>query len=200
LRAARNCMKLRISTIERRGGSPWAKMQLASDADPGMSQFTLLPHKTPENVAGAIYGLILGSSIIAASSADHGHQPGVVEIYLCVTALVFFLAHVYARVIGGWIEGQTPTRGQVRQELRREWPMVSTQLAPALLLLTGVVGLLPSRTAIAAALGLALAELLVAVMYGCRQAHASRRQAALAAVVAVGFAVVVVLLKILVHS
>jgi hypothetical protein len=165
-----------------------------------MPKVTLLPHKTPENVAGAIYGLILGSSIIAAAGADHGDQPGVVEIYLCVTALVFYLAHAYARVIGGWIEGRLPTSRAVSQELRREWPMVGAQLVPALVLLVGVVGLIPSETAITAALGVALAEVLLAVAYACRQARATTRQAFFSTLVAVGFAVVVVLLKILVHS
>jgi hypothetical protein len=165
-----------------------------------MSRFTLLPHKSPENVTGAIYGLILGSSIIAAASADHGDQPGLVEIYLCVTALVFYLAHVYARVLGGWIEGRPPTSSAVGQELRREWPMVGAQVVPALVLLAGVVGLIPPRTAITAALAVALAEVVLAVAYASQQARATTAQAVLSTLVALAFAAAVVLLKILVHG
>lgn len=164
-----------------------------------MPQFTPLPHKTPENVTGVIYGLILGASVIAASSADHGDRPGVVEAYLCVTALVFYLAHVYARVIGVWIEGQMPTSAAVRLELRREWPMVGAQVVPALILLAGVVRLVPAETAITIALGIALAGVFLGVIYACRQARATTTQAVFSALVAVGFAVVVVLLKVLVH-
>ena len=46
-----------------------------------MTRFPQLPHRTPSNVSAAIYGLILGASIIAATSVDHTDQQGVVEIY-----------------------------------------------------------------------------------------------------------------------
>ena len=165
-----------------------------------MRQWNFLPHQAPRNVAGAIYGLVLGSSIIAAASADHPRQAGLVEIYLCVTAVVFYLAHVYARVIGGWIEGESPSFAAVRQELRQEWPMVSAQLLPAALLLLGALGLIDGRNAITLALAVALAELLAGVAYACWKAHATARQAFASLVAAAAFAVVVVLLKIFVHG
>lgn len=165
-----------------------------------MRRWNVLPHQSPRNVAGAIYGLVLGSSIIAAASADHPRQAGLVEIYLCVTAVVFYLAHVYARVIGGWIEGESPSFAAVRQELRQEWPMVSAQLLPAALLLLGALGLIDGRNAITLALAVALAELLAGVAYACWKAHATARQAFASLVAAAAFAVVVVLLKIFVHG
>ncbi|HEY0279258.1 MAG TPA: hypothetical protein VGC32_13410 [Solirubrobacterales bacterium] len=45
-----------------------------------MSLTRFLPHEVRRNVAGAIYGVILGSSIIAAAGADHPRQAGLVEI------------------------------------------------------------------------------------------------------------------------
>lgn len=165
-----------------------------------MTHLPQLPHRTPSNVSGAIYGLILGASIIAASSVDHADQPGVVEIYLCVTAVVFFLAHVYARVIGRWIEGEAPTAEAVVRELRWEWPMVAAQAAPAAVLMIGVVGMIGPSRAITIALGVALAELFLAVGYACRQARASRRQVMASGTTAAVFALAIVLLKILVHG
>jgi len=165
-----------------------------------MAHLPRLPHKTPSNVSGAIYGLILGSSIIAASSAEHADQPGVVEIYLCVTAIVFFLAHVYARMIGKWIEGKPPTAAAVARELRWEWPMVAAQAAPAIVLLVGVLGLLDPSAAIAIALGVAMGELFLAVGYACRQAKATRSQVMVSGLAATLFAVAIILLKILVHG
>lgn len=159
----------------------------------------LLPHESKRNVAGAIYGLILGASIISAAGADNPGQAGLVEIYVCVTALVFYLAHVYARVIGTWIEGEAPTGAAIRHELRQEWPMVSAQLLPALLLVLGAVGLIPGQTAITLALVAALAELMVGVLYACFTVRASRGQAIASVATALLFAVVVVLLKIFVH-
>src|ERR1700754_5019867 len=104
-----------------------------------MSLTRYLPHEVRRNVAGAIYGLVLGASVIAAAGADHPRQAGLVEIYLCVTALVFYSAHVYARVIGTWIEGEPPSWPAIRQELRRERPMLTGQFLPALILLLGAV-------------------------------------------------------------
>lgn len=165
-----------------------------------MTRWNVLPHQAPRNVAGAIYGLVLGSSIIAAASADHPRQAGLVEVYLCVTAVVFYLAHVYARVIGGWIEGESPSFAAVRQELRQEWPMVSAQLLPAALLLLGAVGLIDGRSAITLALVVALLELLAGVAYACWKARATARQTLASVVVAVAFAVIVIVLKVFVHG
>jgi hypothetical protein len=160
-----------------------------------------LPSKRPSrNVAGAIYGLILGSSVIVAAATDHPRQVGLVEVYLCVTAVVFYLAHVYARVIGLWIEGEPPTLAAIRHELHRERPMVAAQLLPALLLLLGVVGILGGRVAITLAFVAALAELMAGVSYACIRAQATPRQAAFSIGTAALFATIVILLKIFVHG
>jgi hypothetical protein len=147
-----------------------------------------------------IYGLILGASIIAGASAEHPSEPGIVEIYLCVTAVVFFLAHVYARVIGRWIEGESLEAATVRDEVRGEWPMISAQLLPAVILLLGALSVLRAETAVTLALAAAFAELFVGVAYACRRANADPRQMAASLVVAMLFAGAIILLKILVHG
>lgn len=159
-----------------------------------------LPHRRSRNVDAGIYGLILGSSIVAAASVEHPDRPGIVEAYLCVTAVVFFLAHVYARVLGAWIEGEAPSGASVRRELRREWPMVSAQLLPALVLLLGALRVLPPQAAMTIALVLALSALFVAVGFACRQARATPAQTAASLFVATAFAGAIVALKILVHG
>jgi hypothetical protein len=164
-----------------------------------MARFRPLPHQLPRNVHAGIYGLILGASIIAGAAAEHPGQAGIVEIYLCVTAAVFFLAHVYARVIGRWIEGEVP-KTTVPEELREEWPMVSAQLLPAIILLLGALSVLRSETAVTLALAVAFGELFVGVGYGCRRANATPRQTIASLMVAMVFAAVIILLKILVHG
>jgi hypothetical protein len=167
---------------------------------PAMSLTRFLPHEVRRNVAGAIYGVILGSSIIAAAGADHPRQAGLVEIYLCVTALVFYLAHVYARVLGSWIEGETPSASRVRKELVGEWPMVRAQMLPALVLLLGALGWISGRWAISLAMAVALAELMAGVVLACRKAGATRSQATISISAAALFALVVVFLKVYVHG
>jgi hypothetical protein len=164
-----------------------------------MSLTRFLPHEVRRNVAGAIYGVILGASVIAAAGADHPRQAGLVEIYLCVTALVFYLAHVYARVLGSWIE-ETPSALRVRKELVQEWPMVRAQLLPAAVLLLGALGWLSSRWAISLAMGVALAELMAGVVLACRKAGATRSQATISITAAAAFALMVVFLKVFVHG
>ena len=166
----------------------------------GSNRPGFLPHQVQRNVAGAIYGLILGASIIAAAGADHPRQAGLVEIYLCVTALVFYLAHVYAGVIGSWIEGEQPSARRVREELKRERPMVGAQLLPAAVLLLGALGLISGRAAITVALGVALAELMIGVVLACRRVGATRMQATISISAGAFFAVVVVALKVFVHG
>jgi hypothetical protein len=122
-----------------------------------------------------------------------------VEIYLGVTALVFYLAHVYAGVIGHWIEGEEPTAAAIRHQLWREWPMVSAQLLPALLLLLGAIGVISGRAGITGALVAALAELLLGVCFACWRARATAAQATLSILTAAAFAAVVIGLKIFVH-
>jgi predicted branched-subunit amino acid permease len=165
-----------------------------------MTGLRFFPHQAPRNVAAAIYGLVLGSSIIAATSADHPNQPGLVEIYLCVTALIFYLAHVYAGVIGAWVEGEIPTLAAVRHELRQEWPMIWAQLLPAIPLLLGALRVIDGNVAISLALAVALSELLIAVVIACWKARATTQQAIISLIAALAFALVVTLLKIFIHS
>jgi hypothetical protein len=164
-----------------------------------MARFELFPHERGANVTGAIYGLILGSSVIAAAGADHPRQAGLVEIYLCVTALVFYLAHVYARVIGTWIEGDPPSWAAIRAELRRERPMIGAQVLPALVLLLGVIGVFGGRTAITLAVIVSLTELMLGVAFACWRAKATPAQLAISIGVAGFFAIVVIALKVFVH-
>lgn len=165
-----------------------------------MPRFRFLPHRLPRNVHVGIYGLILGASIIAGTSAEHPGKPWIVEIYLCVTAVVFFLAHVYARVIGRWIEGEAPEAPAVREELREEWPMISAQLLPAALLLLGALGVIGGETAVTLALAIAFGGLFIGVGYACWRASAAPRQTVASLVVAMLFAAVIILLKTLVHG
>jgi hypothetical protein len=160
----------------------------------------LIPREVRRNVAGSIYGLILGASIIAAAGADHPRQAGLVEIYLCVTAFVFYLAHVYAHVLGSWIEGEAPSLHGIRDGLLQEWPMLRVLLAPAIVLLLGALGLISGRWAISLAMAVALAELLGGVVLACRKAGATRLQATISIAAGALFAALIVFLKVFVHG
>ena len=156
--------------------------------------------RTAGSVVEAIYGLILATSVIAVSREYDASNAGVIAVTVLVTGVVFWLAHVYARVLASWIDRRRmPGLSEVREAMRHDWPLVEVTLPVVLVLLLGVLGILADRSAILLATLAALAELAAAGGYA---AHASgaRAPATLAsAVVAVALGSTVILLKAFVH-
>jgi hypothetical protein len=68
--------------------------------------------RTTGSVTEAIYGLILATSVIAVSREYDSSNAGLVGVTVLVTGLVFWLAHVYARVLAGSIARGSPGRSQ----------------------------------------------------------------------------------------
>ena len=56
--------------------------------------------RTTESATEGIYGLILAMSVIAVSAEHDSSDAGRVAAAVLVTALVFWLAHVYAHLLG----------------------------------------------------------------------------------------------------
>jgi hypothetical protein len=152
----------------------------------------------PENLAKAIYGTILSTALIAAYSEDPGSDPLQVAVAVLVTAIVFWLAHVYSDVLARGAErGRAFAR--VRAELAREWPLMMGSLPPALPLLLGPLGIVSDYTAESLAIVSG-----IAVLAGWGTAIAWRRKQglvgiAISAGASAAFGIVVVALKALVH-
>ncbi|MFC9328493.1 hypothetical protein [Kitasatospora sp. NPDC057015] len=127
--------------------------------------------------AGALYGSLLAASVIAASSAG-GEFPRVqLMVLLLVTGLVFWAAHVYARLAGERLIGQTVGWAEVRIVGRHEWPIVEAAVLPAAAVaLSPLLGL---GLAGGAWLGLAVAvaQQVAWACIGALHAGASRTQA-----------------------
>ena len=81
--------------------------------------------RTTGSVTEAIYGLILATSVIAVSREYDSSNAGLVGVTVLVTGIVFWLAHVYARVLAGSIASHRRLdRSEVRDVLRHDWPLV----------------------------------------------------------------------------
>lgn len=161
---------------------------------PGVSQ------AAQRDVGGAVYGLILATSVIAVSREYEPHDAGVTAVTVIVTATVFWLAHVYAGVLEIELrERHVPTWAEVRGVLDEEWPQVQAGLLPTVILLLGPLGVLADDTAQSVALGACLAELAGTGLLAARTAGARGLLVAASAAVTVGFGVVIVVLKALVH-
>jgi hypothetical protein len=151
-------------------------------------------------LAGAIYGTILSTALIAAYSEYDATDPAQIASAVVVTALIFWVAHAYAGLLAeeaahGWGSGLAIAR----RNLADEWPLVVGSVPPVLPLLLAPLGVVSDYTAENLAIGTGVALLAI-----CGFAIARRRRlgplATLAAVAAsAGFGMVIVGLKAFVH-
>ncbi len=156
--------------------------------------------RTTGSVTEAIYGLILATSVIAVSREYDSSNAGTLAVTVLVTGAVFWLAHVYARVLAGSIgHHRRLNRSEIREALRHDWPLVEVTVPLVLILLVGALGVVPDRAAILAAMLAALVELAAAGAYAARRSGAGLRGTVVSAVIAVALGSAVILLKALVH-
>src|SRR5688500_10087168 len=119
--------------------------------------------RTTESATEGIYGLILAMSVIAVSAEHDPSDAGRVAAAVLVTALVFWLAHVYAHLLGvGVSEERSLTRAALARGLRDHWSLVAGVTPLVLLLLLGAIGVLPDHASIVAATVVGVVELAVA--------------------------------------
>lgn len=156
--------------------------------------------RTAGSVTEGIYGLILAVSVIAVSREYESTNAGTIAVTVLVTGVVFWLAHVYARILSRSMAGDRwPTRAETREVLRHDWPLVEVTIPLVLVLLLGVVDVLRDETAILLAVLGALLELAASGAYAARSSGAGVPMTILSAAVAVALGGAVVLLKVLVH-
>jgi hypothetical protein len=102
--------------------------------------------RTSGSVTEAIYGLILATSVIAVSREYDSSNAGLLGVSVLVTGVVFWLAHVYARVLAGSISHHRMlNRSEVREALRHDWPLVEVTVPLVLILALGVLDVVPDR-------------------------------------------------------
>jgi hypothetical protein len=165
--------------------------------EPGTSRAT----QRRTNYAAAIYGLILVDSVLAVYREEASSVGAdTVAATVLVTALVFWLAHVYAELLAFRIEeGRSPTWADAKQAMRYQWPIVNATGLPLLALLLGVVGLIPDKAAVTLALIVCFVELGGLGLESARRGGATGAVAWLSGAIALLLGVVVVGLKVIVQ-
>jgi len=98
------------------------------------------PLKT--DYAAAIYGTIVSMAVISTSSTDPDLGPVEIAGWAVATAFVFYLAHVYSSIVARGFARPAKAMRLVRQECRREWPMVQGAMIPAAVMLLAPLGLI----------------------------------------------------------
>jgi hypothetical protein len=138
--------------------------------------------------------------VIAVSREYDSSNAGRIGVTVLVTGVVFWLAHVYARVLAGSISHHRMlSRSELREVFRHDWPLVQVTVPLVLILAAGGLEVVPDKAAILAATLAALVELAAAGAYAARRSGAGVRGTVVSAVTAVALGSAVVLLKAFVH-
>ena len=156
--------------------------------------------RTKGSATEGVYGLILAISVIALSREYDASDAGPVALAVLVTAVVFWLAHVYARMLGSGVSSaRRPTRSEVARALREHGSLVEVVVPLVLVLSLGAIGVLPDRAVFMAATVIALVELGAAGSYAAITHGAGPGGTVMSGAITVGLGLVVVSLKVIVH-
>lgn len=150
-------------------------------------------------IAGAIYGTILATTVVAA--LGHGTTSLDSQIVIVVfTSFVFYAAHVYSLIVAGrMVAGRPLTRSEIREVGVAEWPMLQSSWPIVVPLLLGAFGVVSKDTAAYLAMFVGIGALFVyGVLLGVREGR-GRLNIVWNAFVVGSFGVLILLLKIVVH-
>ncbi|MFE0191474.1 hypothetical protein [Streptomyces sp. NPDC058989] len=149
--------------------------------------------------AGAVYGSLLAASVVAGAGTLGSFPRLKLVLLLLCTGVVFWAAHVYARLVGDRLVHESLSRQEIRRVCVDEWPIVQAAVPPAAAVaVSPLLGLGPYG---AAWLGLAVAaaEQVGWASVAVVQAGAPRRLVLLAGAVNLLLGLTIVALKAALH-
>ncbi len=115
---------------------------------------------------------------------------------LVVTSVVFWLMHVYVRVVGREMPQHTPLGGAVRRSAMKELPILVAVIPPSLAVVLAILIDEPQDRVGWGALWVALAGQVVWTWLALRQVHARRSVELLSLAVSLALGLVLVGLKV----
>jgi hypothetical protein len=156
--------------------------------------------RPPAQLARAIYGNVLATSLVVAFSEDDAYSPAEIALSVFVTGLVFWLAHVYSNLVAErYTVGRQLTRSEIGAEFYGEWPVVQAFFPPIVVLLLGTVGLLSNDTAISLSIAAGIVSMVLWGLAIGRMERTSPLALAVMTLLNVLFGTAIVLLKVIVH-
>ncbi|RYV50936.1 hypothetical protein [Pengzhenrongella frigida] len=162
-----------------------------------MSEVALV-HRA-HHVAGAIYGTILATTVVAAA----GHEPETIDqaaILVLGTSVVFWLAHVYSLGLAARVVARRPLRRDEMVSLAiAEWPMLQSSWPILLALMLGVTGIVPRATAVDLAMAVGIGALFTYGFVIGRQEKLSWPKVLLNMAISGAFGLAILALKVFVH-
>jgi hypothetical protein len=147
--------------------------------------------------SAGIYGTIVASAVLAAGGGHLRTVP--LAVAVVVTLLVYWAAEGYAEILGEHAHGgRLPTWGHVRASLVAIWPMVTASYIPLLSMLAARVLGADTKTAATVALMVAIGLLLVQGWAGGKALQLRGARLLAVTLIAGGFGVMMILLKLIV--
>lgn len=166
---------------------------------PGYYRFAPVGNDRETNYAGAIYGTIVSMAVIATSAKDPSLGPVWIAFWAAATALIFWLAHVYADIVAQGYARFHEAGKVARVALRRQWPLVQGALVPSAAMLLTVVTPMSTDSATWVAMGAGVLVLFATgLLIGSRDGMSWGRRLVIGMINA-GFGLVIVALKVWVH-
>ncbi|MFC5801011.1 hypothetical protein [Streptomyces formicae] len=133
------------------------------------------PPAPARDFSGAVHGSLLAASVIATAGALGPYPKLQLTIMLITTGLVFWLIHVYSRLVGHRLASEDLSWRQVREEARKEWPIAEAAFPPAAAVAVSPLLDLGPNDTVWLALGVALAGQVCWATAAVVRAGAARR-------------------------
>jgi hypothetical protein len=115
-----------------------------------------------ERLAGFIYGTVVVLGAVVAGAKAYSHEAGQIAALVAATAVVLWLAHVYAHALGHSVaHNEHLSLAEVGHIARREGSIVEAAVPPVAALLLGAFGVISTHAAVWIAFGLGLVVLAV---------------------------------------
>jgi hypothetical protein len=152
------------------------------------------------NTAGAIYGTILVTALIAGLSEDAELSAASIVGSVLAVTIVFWLAHAYADSVAHYVEsGERRSIGAVRDSLLFEWPLVQSAFGPCAALSLAWLDLVTRDTAVSIAIAVGVVSLFSWGVAIGRRGSLHPAASVGVGIVNAAFGLAMVGLKILVH-
>jgi hypothetical protein len=148
-------------------------------------------------IANGIYGIIVGSGVMAA---DSGTSVAQLAVAVVVTLLVYWAAERYAHLVARRIKlGRKQSRAELRRELSDGWELVTASYLPLLVLVTASLLGADLTASVVSALVFSTALLSLSGWRVGGEANLGRPQRLLSAAIAGAFGVVMIILQSFLH-
>ena len=150
-----------------------------------------------ETIAGTVYGTIVVMAALTAGGPAFEDRPWRLIVVVAATALIFWIAHVYADGLGESIAlGRRLDVPELGAIARREHSILLAAVLPTLALVLGALGVVGHATAVWLALGVATATLAAEGARYARLERLGRGGTSLVIAVNLGLGLAIVALKV----